>query len=161
MQTYVSRNSTPGKTFAGLYAAFAASQQNPKIVGINIVGPEHGLVALRDYQLHMQMFAFLKKQITSTLSLMPVSSILNRAARVFVVAYSQRGRSRWCRAHRSRRRCEFRTRTAPTTAKFEAKRMWQSRSIPSNAFILGVKADHPVTLYLQHGVPVVTAVAMT
>ena len=158
VQTYVSRNSTPGKTFAGLYAAFAASQQNPKIVGINIVGPEHGLVALRDYQLHMQMFAFLKKQYPQArlalhagelnLGLVPPEYLLSHIRSAVEIAGAERI------GHGVD--ISFEREPQQLIRNLKKKNVAIEINLTSNAFILGVKGpDHPVTLYLQHGVPVV------
>ena len=158
VQTYVSRNSTPGKTFAGLYAAFAASQQNSKIVGINIVGPEHGLVALRDYQLHMQMFAFLKKQFPQArlalhagelnLGIVPPEYLLSHIRSAVEVAGAERI------GHGVD--VSFEREPHQLLQSLKQKNVAIEINLTSNAFILGVKgADHPVTLYLQHGVPVV------
>ena len=61
-QTYVSRNDPPATVFSGLYASFAAANAGGKVVGVNIVGPENLPVAMRDYSLHMRMFAFLRKK---------------------------------------------------------------------------------------------------
>jgi len=60
-QSYASRNNSPAKVFSSLYTSFASANRNQKIVGVNFVGPENGFVAMRDYALHMKMFALLKQ----------------------------------------------------------------------------------------------------
>lgn len=59
-QTYAFRNTQPSKVFASLLAGFAAAAKSPLVVGVNLVGPENGTFAIRDYTLHMKMFKFLK-----------------------------------------------------------------------------------------------------
>jgi len=61
-QTYVSRNKAPSRIFSGLYMAFSAAKANPNIVAVNMVGPENGVISMRDYRLHMQILGFLKAQ---------------------------------------------------------------------------------------------------
>lgn len=60
-QTYAHRNGTPSAVFSALYAAFLADEKSPLLVGVNLIGYEHGLTALAEYHLHMQMIAYLKK----------------------------------------------------------------------------------------------------
>ena len=46
--------------------SFEAAARSPElIVGVNIVGPENGIVAMRDYALHMRMFKFLRAKYPS------------------------------------------------------------------------------------------------
>ena len=59
---YVNRNTNPSTVFSGLYTAFNSVAKSALIVGVNIVGPENNEVAMRDYELHMQMFDFLKNK---------------------------------------------------------------------------------------------------
>jgi adenosine deaminase/adenosine deaminase CECR1 len=54
-----SRNAQPNEVYAQLVYAFELSKVDPRIVGIGLVSPEDGPVALRDYDLQMQMIAFL------------------------------------------------------------------------------------------------------
>ena len=61
-QSYVTRSNSPARIFTSLYSAFTAVTRSNFIVGVNIVGPENGIVAMRDYTLHMKMFRFFKQQ---------------------------------------------------------------------------------------------------
>jgi adenosine deaminase/adenosine deaminase CECR1 len=54
-----SRNAQPNEVYAQLVYAFELSKVDPRVVGIGLVSPEDGQVALRDYDLQMQMIAFL------------------------------------------------------------------------------------------------------
>jgi len=158
IQTYVSRNSAPSKVFAGLYAAFAADAQSPLLVGVNIVGPENGYVALRDYRLHMRMFRFLKQRFPQVrlslhagelvLGMVPPEDLRSHIRDAIEIAGAERighgigitwedGADELLEA--------MRVRNIPVEI-----------NITSNAFILGVKNEaHPLTVYKRHGVPIV------
>lgn len=49
-----------------LVAAYESTRQDPRLVGVNIVAPEDDPVALRDYDLHMQMFQYLNRLYPGT-----------------------------------------------------------------------------------------------
>jgi adenosine deaminase len=53
------RGLPPDQFFAQLVTAFAVASKDPRIVGINIVQAEDGPIAIRDYNLHMQMLHYL------------------------------------------------------------------------------------------------------
>jgi adenosine deaminase len=157
-QTYVSRNSAPSKVFSGLCAAFAAAHDNPLIVGVNIVGPENGVVAMRDYTLHMRMFQFLKKRYPEvrldlhagelTLGMVPPEGLRNHIRQAVEIAGAERiGHG-----------IDVSYETAPDTllALLKSRQVAVEINLSSNAFILGVAgAAHPVTIYQRQGVPIV------
>jgi adenosine deaminase/adenosine deaminase CECR1 len=158
VQTYVSRNNAPSKVFSGLYAAFAASQNNPMIVGVNIVGPENGYVALRDYKLHMKMFRFLKRRFPSvrlalhagelTLGMVPPEELRSHIRDAIEIAGAERI------GHGVDVTYEDRPDQLIDTLK--KKNAAVEVNLSSNAFILGVQKEaHPVTVYLHHHVPFV------
>jgi adenosine deaminase/adenosine deaminase CECR1 len=157
-QTYVSRNNAPSKVFEGLYSAFAAAQDNPLIVAVNIVGPENGYVAMRDYSLHMQMFRFLKQRFPAvhlalhagelTLGMVPPEGLQQHIAEAVDVAGAERighGVDVTYEANADQ--------LLDTLAK---RRIAVEVNLSSNAFILGVVNEaHPVTVYARHHVPFV------
>lgn len=157
-QTYVSRNSAPSKVFSGLYAAFAASHLNPLIVGVNIVGPEHGVVALRDYTLHMQMFTFLKQRFPQVrlamhagelkLGLVAPEHLQHHITGAVQIAGAERiGHGVGIMHERQ---------ADQLLAELKRRKVAVEINLSSNAFILGLQAQaHPVTLYLRHQVPIV------
>ncbi len=57
-QTYILRTQNAVTTFKNFVASFEAAKTDSLIVGVNIVAPEDDPVSLRDYWLHMQMFAY-------------------------------------------------------------------------------------------------------
>lgn len=159
-QSYVSRNNPPGQVFAGLYSAFAAAHDNNLIVGVNIVGPENGVVAMRDYRLHMEMFHFLKQRFPDvrlamhagelTLGMVPPAGLRSHIRDAIDVAGAERiGHG-----------IDVTYESDPDTLLEDLKKRQVAVEIclSSNAFILGVEKDsHPVTVYLRHHVPIVIA----
>lgn len=158
LQSYVSRNSTPSKIFSGLFAAFSASQDNPLIVGVNIVGPENGLIALRDYTLHMQMFGFLKQRFPKVhlslhagelaLGMVPPEHLRQHIRSAIDIA----------RAERIGHGVDITHEDYPDQllADLKQRNVAIEINLTSNAFILGVQQQaHPITVYLRHQVPIV------
>ncbi|MFA9274475.1 MAG: hypothetical protein ACEQSE_06310 [Candidatus Aquirickettsiella gammari] len=157
-QTYVSRNSPASKVFAGLYSAFAASQSNPLIVGVNIVGAEHALIALRDYQLHMQMFAFLKQRFPKVrlslhagelaLGIVAPEYLQNHIRDALQIAGAERIGHGVDIMHEAR--------ADQLLAELKKRNVAVEINLSSNSFILGIPAQaHPVTMYMRHQVPIV------
>jgi adenosine deaminase/adenosine deaminase CECR1 len=157
-QSYVSRNSPPGQVFAGLYAAFSAAQASRRIVGVNIVGPENGIVAMRDYALHMKMFRFLKRRFPEVklalhagelaLGMVPPEGLQDHIALAVNVAGAQRIGHGIDIAHEAD--------ADRLLAELKKRRIAIEVNLTSNAFILGVQGDaHPLLLYRRQGVPFV------
>ncbi|WP_169741297.1 adenosine deaminase family protein [Andreprevotia chitinilytica] len=157
-QSYVSRGSTPAKVFSGLYSAFAASNVSPLIVGVNIVGPENGYVAMCDYSLHMHMFQFLKQRFPKvklalhagelTLGMVPPEGLKNHIREAVQIAG----------ANRIGHGVDVSYESDPDQllALLKARNVAIEVNLTSNAVILGVKnEEHPIQLYRNYGVPFV------
>jgi adenosine deaminase/adenosine deaminase CECR1 len=159
-QSYVSRNSPPAQVFAGLYSAFAAAHDNKLIVGVNIVGPENGIVAMHDYHLHMLMFNLLKKRFPDvhlsmhagelTLGMVPPDGLRNHIHEAVEIAGAERighGIDVTYEADPDRLLAEMIQHNVAVEV-----------CLSSNAFILGVEGQaHPVTVLMRHHVPFVIA----
>jgi adenosine deaminase len=159
-QAYVSRNSNPAKVFSGLYSSFAAAKTSKFIVGINMVGPENGHVAMRDYSLHMKMLRFLKQRFPGVklalhagelvLGMVPPEGLKNHINEAVQIAGADRIGHAIDITHE--------------TNAYELLGIMKKRNnvieinLSSNAFILGVKDEvHPLQLYRQYAVPFVIA----
>src|SRR3990167_3763879 len=59
-QYQVGREQPPEMVFAQLLAGFEGASHDQRIVGVNMVMAEDGLISMRDYALHMQMIRFLR-----------------------------------------------------------------------------------------------------
>jgi hypothetical protein len=56
---YISRSGTTAGVFGQLVAAYEAAIKDPRVVAVNLVGPEDGTTALSRYDLHMAMLGYL------------------------------------------------------------------------------------------------------
>ena len=64
----VNRNNPPDEVFVQTAIAAALIRAEPRMVALNFVGPEDGLVARRDYTRHMQIIRFLAHDVPVVLS---------------------------------------------------------------------------------------------
>ena len=55
----VYREQAPEMVFAQLLAGFESANKDKRVVGLNMVQPEDGVISMRDYTLQMQMISFL------------------------------------------------------------------------------------------------------
>ena len=157
-QAYVVRSEQPDKVFGGLYSAFAAVNARRRVVAVNIVGPEDGIVSMRDYSLHMRMFAFLKQKYPGvrlalhagelTLGVVPPEGLQSHIREAVEIA----------RADRIGHGVDivFERDALGLLRTMRERGIAVEINLTSNAFILGVKNEsHPVTVYRHAGVPFV------
>ncbi|MCX5829635.1 MAG: adenosine deaminase [Deltaproteobacteria bacterium] len=157
-QAYASRNNAPAKVFSGLYSAFAAAKESNLIVGVNIVGPENGYVAMRDYSLHMQMFRFLNQRFPGVklslhagelvLGMVPPEGLKSHVREAVEIAM----------ADRIGHGVDIAYETDPDELLevLKERKVAIEVNLTSNSFILGVKNEaHPVQVYRYHNVPFV------
>ncbi|MGW1195720.1 adenosine deaminase family protein [Streptomyces sp. NPDC002536] len=64
--TQVERSAPPAQVFAALLLGFELTRQDERFVSVNLVAPEDGPVALRDYDLHMRMLEYLHARYPAT-----------------------------------------------------------------------------------------------
>ena len=157
-QTFVVRNDPRARVFSGLYSSFVAAGAGGKVVGANIVGPENRPVSMRDYGLHMRMFAFLKQKFPGVklslhagelaLGMVPPEGLQNHIREAVEVAGAQRIGHGVDIAHE---------RDATGLLRLmREKKVAVEINLTSNEFILGVKGEaHPILLYRHAGVPFV------
>jgi adenosine deaminase len=157
-QAYVVRSEAPAKVFAGLYSSFAAVNARRLVIAVNIVGPENGTVSMRDYSLHMRMFAFLKRKYPDvrlalhagelTLGMVPPEGLQSHIREAVEVAGAKRiGHGVDIVYERD---------SVGLLRTMRERQVAVEINLTSNEFILGVKgASHPVQVYRQLGVPFV------
>lgn len=157
-QAYVSRNNAPAKVFSSLYAAFAAAKSSNIVVGVNIVGPENGHVAMRDYSLHMHMFRFLNQRFPGVklslhagelvLGMVPPEGLKSHVREAVEIAMADRIGHGVDIAHE--------TDPDELLEILKERKVAIEVNLTSNAFILGVKNEaHPVQAYRYYDVPFV------
>lgn len=157
-QTYVFRGVKPSIVFANLYASFVATNAGRRAVGVNILGPENGIVAMRDYDLHMRMFAFLKKKFPNVrlsmhagelaLGMVPPEGLQDHIRQAVEVAGAQRiGHGVDIAYERD---------AVGLLREMRERRVAVEVNLTSNEFILGIKNEaHPLMLYRHANVPYV------
>ncbi len=157
-QTYSTRNKEPIKVFTSLFSSFYVAANSSFIVGVNIVGPENGLVALKDYKLHMFMFRFLKKLFPNVKTAMHAGELRMGLVKpedlkfhvhdaVFVANANRIGHGVDIPYENSARNIFSKMRNDSIAVEI---------NLTSNEFILGVKNNHhPIKLYSDAKVPIV------
>jgi adenosine deaminase len=156
-QTFASRNSSPSKVFLDLYSAFKAVEKSELLVGVNIVGPENGVVAIEDYTLHMQMFAYLKNKFPEvnkalhagelTLGMVRPKNLKFHISQAIDVAGAQRI------GHGVD--LPYEEDAIDLLERIKANSVVEI-NLTSNEFILGVEGwEHPYLIYSASGVPIV------
>lgn len=147
----------PAQVFRSLILGFMLADADPRFVGVNIVMPEDAYPARRDYRLHMAMFRFLSARYPKvrmtlhagelTLGLVPPDDLRDHIAQAVGVGAKRIGHGTGI---------AFEDAAEDTMAKMAREGVAVEINLSSNDVILGVKgADHPLSLYRAHGVPVV------
>jgi adenosine deaminase len=144
--------------FAQLAFAFALVEADPRYVGVNIAAPEHDPVAVRDYDLHMRLFAFMAERhpdVKMSLhagelapGLVPPRDLRDHIRAAIEVAGADRiGHGVDIAGEDDAVGLLRHMAAAPVPVEI---------NLTSNDTILGVRGEHhPLHLYLAHGVPVV------
>jgi adenosine deaminase len=156
----VGREAPPEQVFGRLAVAFAMVAGDPRFVGVNIAQPEDGPVSLRDYSLHMRMFAFLKSRYPKvplslhagelTLGLTPPRDLRFHIREAVEVAGARRI------GHGVD--IVYEDGSVPLLARMAREHVAVEINLTSNDVILGVKGvQHPLPVYRAAGVPVVLA----
>lgn len=157
-QTFAGRSLSPAQVFGQLAVAFALVDKDPRFVGVNIVAPEDGPVAVADFDIHMAMFRFfsakypnVKKSIHAgelDLGLVPPQALTHHIRDSVEIAGANRIGHGVDIA--------YETDAPALLARMAKDRIAVEINLTSNDTILGVKgARHPLALYRAAGVPVV------
>ncbi|MCL2261173.1 MAG: hypothetical protein FWC15_07460 [Fibromonadales bacterium] len=157
-QAYAGRNNkNPVIVFAQAYIGFKSSaDSSSKLVGVNIIQPENGDYALRDYWGHMQMFGYLKDKIPGVktsmhagelrLGLTPPEDLQNHVDQAVTIA----------KANRIGHGVDIAFEKNAKEVLSKMANIAIEINLSSNEFILGVKdSEHPIMLYRKSGVPIV------
>ncbi len=153
----VGRNSAPNVVFTSMVYGFELAEADGRNVALNLVAPEDGAVALRDYRLHMQMLGYLR-------TVYPKAHITLHAGEL-TAAYAPPAELRYHiadavtvgRAERIGHGVDIRQEDNwPVLMRTMAQRhVMVEVNLTSNAQILGVTGyQHPFPYYRALGVPV-------
>jgi adenosine deaminase len=157
----VNRNSTEEKVFAYTALAAALVRADPRVAGLNFVGPEDYRVAREDYHAHMKTIGFLTKKTNDAaevpvalhagelwLGIAPPDDLAFHIREAVDVAGARRighGVS-----------LAYERRSDEVLAAMRKKPVVIEINLTSNDVILGVRGkDHPLPAYQAAGVPLV------
>jgi len=157
-QTYVYRGSEPTTTFSGLCAAFEAANKSPLIVGVNIVGPENGITAIKDYNLHMRMFAYLSEKYPKVKKSMHAGELTLGMVRPKNLTFHISEAISIANTHRIGHGIDipYEENAINILKTMKKKNIPVEINLTSNDFILGIKNNkHPYMIYSRYNVPIV------
>lgn len=153
----IMRNGPINAVFSKIQEAFMVANQNPMVVGINIVEPEDGYYSLHDYQEHMKIIAYFHKRypaVNITLhagelnqGLVPPKDLLFHIKDAIEIGQAQRI------GHGAD--IAFEDNAEKTLQEMAKKHIYVEINLTSNEQLLNMKGDeHPLPLYLEYNVPV-------
>lgn len=157
-QNYAVRVIPPVNVFKDLILCFLSADKSELVVGVNIVAPEHEYLAIRDYWLHMQMFAFLKEKFPGVRIAMhageltpalanPVDLDFHITDAIFVAGADRIGHGV---------DISYESESEKVLEEMRDRQKAVEINLSSNEFILGVEGDeHPISVYYYHDVPMV------
>ncbi|MFF4544669.1 adenosine deaminase [Streptomyces sp. NPDC001406] len=156
----VSRGTAPERVFTQIALGMRLAERDGRFVAINLVQPEDGEIALRDYSLQMHMIAYLRTQYPHahvTLhagelrpGLVKPEDLTFHIDEAVNVAHAERIGHGVDFVHENDWQALGRT--------MAARQVAVEVPFSSNAQILGIKgAEHPFQTYRAYGVPIVLA----
>jgi adenosine deaminase len=151
----INRNNSPDEVFVQTAIAAALIRAEPRMVALNLIGPEDSLVARRDYTRHMQIIRFLASDVPVALhagelwlGLVPPSDLAFHIREAIEIAGARRIGHGVTLA--------FERDVEGLLAEMRAQPVVVETNLTSNDLVLGVRGkDHPLPAYLAAGVPVV------
>lgn len=163
----ISRTGALDTVFGQLVSAFEMAAKNPNIVGANLSSPEDDTTSLNNYDLHMQMIAFLRTKYTQTgASPLHITLHAGEVTPKYLPAGSNhntfhvKSAVEIAKTERVGHGVDIATETgsAALMAKMAADGVAVEICLSSNDQILEVKGTaHPLAAYMAAGVPVVLA----
>ncbi|HYK44998.1 MAG TPA: hypothetical protein VEV83_07515, partial [Parafilimonas sp.] len=157
-QTYIARTADAVTTFKNLVASFEAANRDSLIVGVNIVAPEDNPVSMRDYWLHMQMFAFCHQKYKSVKYSMHAGELAEGYVKPEELTWHIDEAVRVAGARRIGHGVDigYEKNNYELLNYMRKHNVAVEINLSSNEFILGIKNDaHPITLYKRFHVPLV------
>ncbi|HEV2613797.1 MAG TPA: adenosine deaminase [Gammaproteobacteria bacterium] len=151
------RNFPRVDVFAQLLESFEAANQDPRVVGINIVQQENEPLSMHDYDLHMQMIGYLHKLYPNVkISLHAGEMVLGQVPPDYLKDHINKAIN-IAGADRIGHGVDIASEDHADALLDEMakKHILVEINLTSNDVILGVHGkDHPIMLYLNHHVPI-------
>lgn len=157
-QTYTRRVKSVDAVFAQTLAGFAAAEQAPNIVGVNLLDIEDNAVAQRDYAKHMQIFSFLHQQYPKVHIALHAGELYPKKVSSHLVQSPIRDAIVVGHAERIGHGLDILEEPNPNAlaGMMAAKGIAVEVNLTSNHLIFGVQGkQHPLEFYLKKHVPVV------
>jgi adenosine deaminase len=151
------RESPPQQAFAQILAATMLASEDPRVVGINMVQPEDGLISMRDYHLQMQMVGYAHKLYPKAHITLHAGELASGLVPPDGLRFHIREAVQIAQAERIGHGVDLAYETGSTDllAEMKRRRVMVEINLTSNDAILGVRGkDHPLPVYRSHGVPV-------
>ncbi len=156
----VIRTRPPAEVFAQLVHAFELVQADPRVVGVNLVGPEDDRVARKDYTRHMEMLDFLWSRAPEvavtlhagelTLGMVPPKDLRFHIRQAVEVGHARRIGHGTALAYED----DFQG----LLARMREQRVAVEVCLTSSDVILDVEGeDHPFRTYLDAEIPLILA----
>jgi adenosine deaminase len=152
----VIRSFPPEQVFAQFMLAFALVQMEPRMVGLNLVAPEDGVVALRDYALQMRMLHFLGSAAPQVRIALHAGELALGLVPPQDLRFHIREAVEVAGARRIGHGVDIFEEDRPDQllAEMAARRVLVEINLTSNDLILGVTGNrHPFPAYRRAGVP--------
>lgn len=157
-QAYVRRVKSIDAVFAQALAGFAAAEQSPRIVGINLVDIEDNVTAQQDYAQQMQIFGFLHTAYPKVHIALHAGELYPNSVAHHQVLSPIRGAILVGHAQRIGHGLDIVEEPDPRELAQTMAKLGIAVEInlTSNALVFGVHGQqHPLRFYLEHHVPVV------
>jgi len=156
----VLRGKPPAVVFAQILLGFEAASTDPRIVGINLVQPEDGYLAMRDYRMHMQMIDVLHRLYPNVHITLHAGELAFGMVLPAGLTFHIRDAVEVGHAERIGHGVDIMYEDHPYELLKEMadKHVMVEICLTSNDVILNVKGnDHPFMIYRKYGVPVALA----
>lgn len=153
-----SRGEAPLIVYRKLLLCFQAASMDSLIVGVNLVSPEDGVVSMRDYSLHMLMFAHLHRHFPQVKYSLHAGELAEGMVRPELLRYHISQAVLIAGAQRIGHGVDIAHEAAAISLldEMHQRKVAVEINLSSNEFILHVKNDqHPILFYHAHKVPIV------
>ncbi len=151
------RNLPKSQVFAQFLMFFHIANENPKAVGINLVQKENGYYAVQDYDAQMQMIAYLHRQFPKVKIDLHAGELAPNSVPPEALTHHIRDAIKIAHAERIGHGVDiaYEDDAAALLNEMAKQHILVEINLTSNADILGITGkNHPLPLYLHHGVPV-------
>ncbi|MGZ4813662.1 MAG: adenosine deaminase family protein [Terriglobales bacterium] len=148
------------QVFAEMVTGFEMGTADPRLVGINLVMPEDGLVEMRDFTPHMQMLDYLHKIYPKVRITLHAGELAPKLVPPEGLKFHIRESLELGHAERIGHGVDvmYERDAMGLLQEMARKKVLVEICLTSNDMILGVRgAEHPLPMYLKYGVPVAIA----